>query len=71
MNFLDHIWGADASSAEEEAFHVKVKIFKDTKNIRAKMESDTRDRKNGNLYNDEKDEDIAYYNAIKKPVPSV
>ena len=61
MNFLDHIWGADASSAEGEAFHVKVKILKDTKNLLSKIESDTRDRKYGKLYDDEKDENIAYY----------
>ncbi len=61
MNFLDHIWGADASGGEGEVFHVKVKIFKDTKNIRSKIENDTRDRKYGKLYDDEEDENIAYY----------
>lgn len=59
MAFLDHMWGADA--AQEEIFHVKVKIFKDTKNIYSKIKDDTKGRKYGKLYDDEKDKNIAYY----------
>ncbi len=59
MDFLDHIWGADAT--QEDVFHVKVKIYKETKNIYTKIKEDTKERKNRKLYDDDEADDIAYY----------
>ena len=59
MDFLDHMWEADVS--KDERLHVKIKIYNETKNIYDKIKKDTRDRKYGRLYKDEKDDNIFYY----------
>ena len=70
LDILDYMWGADAS---EEIVHVKIKIFKETKNIFEKIKTETNARKYGRLYDDPEDENVAYYeddvcglNAFKK-----
>ncbi len=68
FDFLDHMWGAEASQEMWDAenlqyrhFHVKVKIFNETKNIYAKIKEETKGRKYGRLYKAEDDDNIFYY----------
>jgi len=56
---LDYMWGADAST--DEKVHVKIKIYKETKNIFEKIKTETNGRKYRKLYDDPKEEGIAYY----------
>ena len=56
---MEYTWGADLP--EGDIYHVKLKIFKETANIFDKIKAETNNRKHRNIYEDEKDENIAYY----------
>ena len=59
LDKLDYIWGSDSSP--DEPVHVKVKIYKETKNIYEKIKTETNGRKYRKLYDDPEDPGIAYY----------
>lgn len=59
LDKLDYMWGADSST--DERVHVKIKIYKETKNIFEKIKTETNGRKYRKLYDDPKDTGIAYY----------
>ena len=68
FDFLDYMWGAetsqemwDADALQYRHFHVKVKIFNETKNIYNKIKEETKDRKYGRLYKVEEGDNFFYY----------
>lgn len=59
LEILDYLWGTDISS--DEVLHVKIKIFKETKNIFEKIKTETNARKYGRIYDDPNISNVAYY----------